>query len=368
MFSEIMQNEIGSEFCEYSYSKKLTTQLPNWLNWGQENRFLSSGRTALDHIICDIKATSTFKSVYMPSYCCHTMIEPFTSNGVNVLFYDVVIDENEGLNYNIDYNVNCDVVFIMSYFGFTTNDLIEIIEIFKNKKGKIIVEDATHSLIQNQAFNPNSDYVFASFRKWMAIPGGSLASKINAEFYIDEPTKIHNSYVNLRVEGMKLKQKYMNSFITDKKAFMQIFNEAESLLDRDYKGYAIDDLSFSIIAQIDKMQIVSKRKANATHLIEGITENANIKPVFKRVTANDCPLFVPIIIKTAFRDKLKKYLIENKIYCPVHWPKSDLHKLNPKSEFIYDHILSIICDHRYDLEVMDRIVEVLISSKLVVGC
>ena len=239
--------EIGSEFWQYSFDDDSSNLIPKWLNWGKENRFLATGRTALDHIICDINATRTFKTVYMPSYCCHTMIEPFISNRVEVLFYDVVVNKNGDLNYNIDYRVNCDAVFIMSYFGYSSYDFKEIIEGFKCKKGNIIIEDASHTLFQKQAFNTNSDYVFASFRKWTAIPGGSLASKMNKDFDIDLPTKIHEDYVNLRVEGMRLKQAYMSKTNTDKNSFLQIFNEAEDLLDKDYKGYTIDNLSFSII-------------------------------------------------------------------------------------------------------------------------
>ena len=351
-----MHFEIGSEFWQYSSSNKLTHQIPQWLNWGKENRLLASGRTALDHIICDIKATSTFKTVYMPSYCCHTMIEPFISNEVEVLFYDVVVNENGELDYHIDYQVNCDVVFIMSYLGYSSYDFSDIIEGIKNTKGKIIIEDATHSLFQKQAFNTNSDYIFASFRKWMAIPGGSLASKMKDDFNIDLPTKIHEEYVNLRVEGMRLKQAYMSKSNMDKKSFLQIFNEAEVLLDRDYKSYTIDDLSFSIIVQIDKNKLRSKRIANANHLIEGITKHSHIKPLFNKVDANDCPLFVPIILKAGCRDSIKRYLIENKVYCPVHWPKSDLHKLNQKSELIYVQILSIPCDQRYGIQDINEII------------
>jgi hypothetical protein len=42
---------------------------------------------------------------------------------------------------------------------------------------------------------------------------------------------------------------------------------------------------------------------------------------------NQTPLFC--IIKVGNRDYLRKYLVENKIYCPVHWPLYDeLNELN----------------------------------------
>ena len=74
---------------------------------------------------------------------------------------------------------------------------------------------------------------------------------------------------------------------------------------------------------------------------------------------NDCPLFVPVIIKNGKRDALKNYLLENQIYSPVHWPVSKFHKLKKEEKNIYDNELSIVCDQRYDKDDMQRILNVI---------
>lgn len=214
----------------------------------------------------------------------------------------------------------------------------------------------------------NSDYVLASFRKWMAIPGGALASKMNNVFNIDLLTMIHGEYVNLRVKGMRLKDLYISYRQIDKKSFLQIFKDAEKILDKHYKGYTIDNLSLSIINEIDINEIRSKRIENANYLLEGFSTNLNINPLYKSINMSDCPLFLPIIIRSGSRDIFKKHLSENNVYCPIHWPKSELHKLNKKSEFIYDHILSIICDQRYSHGDMNRIIEILRDPKIGLKC
>ena len=61
--------EIGSEF--WKYNKKYISE--------NEELFLS-GRTALDAIIKDILSEYRIESALLPSYCCHTMIEPFIRN------------------------------------------------------------------------------------------------------------------------------------------------------------------------------------------------------------------------------------------------------------------------------------------------
>ena len=69
----------------------------------------------------------------------------------------------------------------------------------------------------------------------------------------------------------------------------------------------------------------------------------------------DCPLFVPVIIKNGKRDVIRKKLVDNEIYCPVHWPHPDA---NCESN-LYEMELSLVCDQRYGREDMQRIVDVL---------
>ena len=358
-----MKLEIGSEFWEYALYENVYHKIPDWLNWGRENRLLATGRTALNHVICDIRATHLLNLVYVPSFCCYTMIEPFVSNGVKVLFYDVLVNEKGGLDFNIDYNVDCDALLVMNYFGFLSSDINVIAEHFKKKKKVIIIEDATHSLFCKNAYNSNSDYVFASFRKWTAIPGGGLASKINSDYNIVEPMKKHETFVKMKIEGMQRKAEYINSSGSEKNIFLQIFRQSELLIERDYKEYAIDDLSFAILEQLDINKLRIKRLTNAQLLISDLKEHSEFKPLFNNATFNDCPLFVPVICKPGKRDRLKQFLIENNIFCPVHWPKSDLHIFNKNSESIYDLELSIVCDQRYDSEDMERIITVINNFK-----
>ena len=75
--------EMGSEFWEASDTGK--------------KKYLLSGRTALEYIIRDILEEHYVTSVLMPSYCCHTMVEPFVRHGIKVRFYDIYFDRSRGL-------------------------------------------------------------------------------------------------------------------------------------------------------------------------------------------------------------------------------------------------------------------------------
>lgn len=68
-------------------------------------------------------------------------------------------------------------------------------------------------------------------------------------------------------------------------------------------------------------------------------------------------MFVPVLVPGGKRDELRRYLIKNEIYCPVHWPVSDYHRLDNKEQFIYDNEISLVCDQRYTEEDMYRMVK-----------
>ena len=91
------------------------------------------------------------------------------------------------------------------------------------------------------------------------------------------------------------------------------------------------------------------RQENARVLYEGLGNR--VKFMFP-VENMDCPLFVPILLPN--RNEVRAHLTKNEIYCPVHWPKPEGCDSN-----IYDLELSLICDQRYGIEDMERIVSVI---------
>ena len=85
-----------------------------------------SGRTALEHIV-EILTGQGKNRAYLPSYCCHTMIEPFLKHGMTVDFYDVECTNN-GLHRRLERDAQYDAILLMDYFGHTDAETIEIAE------------------------------------------------------------------------------------------------------------------------------------------------------------------------------------------------------------------------------------------------
>jgi len=337
--------EIGSEFWEVE-----TDNESNFILETPHNFFLT-GRTALDYIIKDMKVNKVVKSVYMPSYCCHSMIQPLIDNGVDVEFYDVIF-ENGNYTYMMDFETQCDVIFIMQYFGYCNETVNEFIYKYK-QLGKIVIEDATHSWMSDRPYNQESNYVFASFRKWTGLPGGAVAIKQDGQFIIEVSKETNFEYIQLRKKASTLKKEFIENGIGQKETFLKYFNQAEELLESEYQNYYIQQDLENLIKSLDLVKIKEKRKINAGYLIEGLKEFSSIETI--SLEKEDVPLFVPIIVPHGKRNELRQYLINNDIYCPVHWPISEQHRFHNKS--LYYNSLSLVCDQRYELSDMNRIIE-----------
>jgi dTDP-4-amino-4,6-dideoxygalactose transaminase len=342
-----MIKEIGSEFWEVDIS------CGSELVMDKQHQYLLTGRTALDFIIRDIKATREFKSVYMPSYCCHTMIQPFLENGVDVEFYDICF-ENGKYTYEINFDNRCDVILIMQYFGFHNATVEHAINRLK-ASGKIIVEDSTHSWYSENPYCDKSDYIFASFRKWTGLPCGAVALKQFGDFSIQVPNGTNTKYIELRQQAANLKKQYIERHIGQKEVFLRCYSQAEEMLEIDYENYNMPSYFEEFISRLDVRKIKQKRKSNAKYLNEKLKYCIGIKTIIQN--DKDVPLFVPIIVLNEKRDKLRQYLIANEVYCPVHWPLSKEHKIN--NTYLYDNSLSIVCDQRYSLIDMERIIKLI---------
>lgn len=354
-----MFNEIGSHFWEtetISDCNKNLTLYENKFNSNQSIIYTLSGRTALDLIIRDILKARDVKNVYMPSYCCHSMLAPFVKHNINIKFYDIVLDEKNNLKLKIDLNKKYDVVYVMQYFGYKSKNIEEIINRFKNN-GSLIIEDKTHSLLIGE--RSTADYTFASYRKWTGLASGGIATKKAGCFAINKLTHTNENFVKLRSEAEQLKKDYMEKSIGDKSKFLSLFNKAEELLDLDYSDYLMDSNSILLLQQLDTQAIKSKRIINAKILLKGLSKSKCVTPVFKKVQESNVPLFFPVIVENGKRDKLKSYLTENEIYCPSHWALSPYHVISDESKKTYENELSLVCDQRYGEEEMQEEIEII---------
>lgn len=309
-----MRREIGSEFWSVPAAGS------NGL-FPADTRWFRSGRSALEAIIRE----NSFKTAAVPMWCCDSMIAPFLEAGIRVTFYPLGEQPPEA-----------DAALVLDYFGYTGHSPVG------GFKGTVI-RDVTHSLLSRDY--TDAHYYFGSLRKWAGFYTGGFAWGLKRELHYSEDA---TGFAALRQRAMEEKQRYILGE-TEDKDYLRIFSEAEDCLEQP-GIYPADPRDVELARTLDAGFIRSRRRENAAILLESFGDLA----IFPELKETDCPMFVPVL--TERRDELRRHLIQNEIYCPVHWPVSPVYVLTEDQKRFYDRELSLVCDQRYTEADMHRFV------------
>lgn len=328
-----MISEIGSEFWIDSVPDQLLTE--------RDGVYALSGRTAIDLILQDILRKRTVRSVAMPAWCCDSMIAPFVARGIEVRFQDFARTE---------FSYNTDIFYLTNYFGYENTLPVETVRKIK-EQGSIILYDRTHSfLMGDAAYHELADYCFASIRKWMGVVGGAVVEGIT-----ERPKMKDCPYASIKEVAMSNKYRFLTGDTHIKKdEFLAAFGEFGYRLSSDYCNYEMDRLSYTLYKLEDLQAMAQRRKENASYIHENLK---GLKFVYE-LTEVAIPLFVPVLFETKEqRDTVRRKLIEQKVYCPVHWPQP---AGIPEDYIVNDIVsreLSLICDQRYGINEIKREIE-----------
>lgn len=358
--------EIGSNFWltsqEIGNICPLTKEVYGLGKW-KYSQLTSSGRGAIRLLFQNLPQ---IKKVLLPEYTCSSVISPIESLGISCSYYPITKDlsvNRKVLGSLID-KFAPQAVYFQSYYGFDTLKSIRDYYPTLQEKGIIVVEDITHSWLCD--FNSTvADYSVASLRKWLQLPdGGVLLSNIHSldyEMTEGESSRIVSEFIQASI----LKEKYFETFNpSDKEAFRQHYKNAKDLLQQDETIYCMSKQAQSVLSQTDFCEVVRRRKENATYLHDHIGNNIIVTRVVEW-SDDSVPLYYPIYVKDN-RNLLQKELAKNAIYCPIHWPipSQVSSNMSPDASFIYTHVLSLICDQRYDLDDMSSLVQIVNSLSL----
>ena len=322
-----MAREIGSEFWDVPQSEADSALFPDTAQW------YLSGRYAEKAVIRELCGVRT---VAMPSWCCESMIQPFAGAGITVRFYPVYF--RQGLRQEI--RTDCDALFLMDYFGYTgaAPDL--------SGYHGVVIRDLTHSLLSRSY--ADADYYFGSLRKWCGVLTGGYAwgSGIRPAASGDA------RYAALRKAAMEEKRRFIDQGETGPKDYLAQYAHAEERLEQEgiFQG---DPRDAAAAKKLDADFIRARRRKNACVLMDALPDML----MFPSLQQEDTPMFVPVLVPDGKRDQLRRALISQAIYCPIHWPESPLHRLDDRERFIYQNELSLVCDQRYDETDMQRTVD-----------
>lgn len=355
-----MLSEIGSNFWinpdEVFDDKSLGT--PVQFNCkGSDYVWLSTGRSAIQYVINTIeeRKPGIKRVAVLPSFTCDTVFEPFLKSGYEVYYYPIEKDLTTTSDAILEavFKHDASIVLFHRYFGFDTLDsqVDRMCQVLRNV-GKFSIEDCTQCLYSN-IHRADSDFTIGSIRKWTGTPDGGFAVTREV-FFSNKPQYSDISLEEAKVKASFTKYRYLFEGKGDKADMLALYRSAEDILDNQDRIYAISPMSSKVQANLDRDELIRKRRENFTYLSNNLKSLA--EPIFT-LGQWDVPLYLPILVKE--RASLQKHLVQNAIYAPVVWPKDDKQPEQCESaENAYEHLLCIPIDQRYALDDMQRICNV----------
>lgn len=348
--ADMTYSEIGSYFWLNQNEINQRSKTVSWLPIAEDSCFTFSGRNAIDIALHDILKNRKIRKVYAPSYCCVSMLQAFVDCGMKTEFYQVGYENGE-FTYQLPDADENSVVLIMSYFGLSVKAVHKMIDAI-HRKGAVVIEDITHSLLSSAAASTESDYLVASLRKWFAVPTGGWVGK-RKDALQEKPYLDSNHAVKEKLAGMQEKYDYLTGKISSKENFLLRQSKFDNDLIHVDRMLKIDDTSLDILSCIDIEEVIRIRRHNAEYLLQGLRGIDGKVCTLPNIDLSICvPLFIPIFMKTEDRDSLRSYLIGKGIYCPVHWPE-----VMGAPAGVRENELSLICDQRYSDGDMQAIVD-----------
>lgn len=318
---------------------------------------MMSGRCALYAALKDADDGRT-RNAYVPAYTCETVLSAYEKAGYNMIPYDI---DPEGMKPVFVESVipSISVLGLCGYYGFCRYDHDFVMTC--HNAGVTVIQDTTHSPL---FIDDEADYAAGSLRKWMGIASGGVAVKRNGKFSV-KPLPSEKEHLEGRYRALELREKGIEtgdaSF--DKEA-SDVFWETELRLRKIFDIYAGDELSEKIINSFDFNSMATLRRRNYQTVLDNLSTNDGFKVVFPELSENDVPSHFTLYAKD--RDHFQSYLAEKGVSSTVYWPRTplaesieDFDEKFPGASYIYDHVVSIQIDQRYDVSDMEFLASVL---------
>ena len=308
-------------------------------------QFLMSGRCALSHCLRDYIAEGGIPRAYVPVYTCETVLAPFIQLGFELSFYDVTKDFEP--IFDDDLLASTPLVLFTGYYGFIRYSEKDLLKVKQN--GNCIIQDMTHTLLNDEPYSVYADFVAGSFRKWIGVVSGGVAIKKDGKFK-SEPTKIHEEHVSLRHQALSMASDCQSLDSTDK-----VFWSGEMLLREIFENQESDLESIAVVTHFNAAEVINKRRENYRYLSSKLKTLKEIELAFPELKEGETPSHLSIY--SSDRDELQKYLRENMVKTTVYWPKGPAIPENKtyQADYIFNNILSVPIDQRYSFKEMDTI-------------
>lgn len=286
---------------------------------------LNSGRSCLGYII---KARN-IKKIALPVFLCDCIEDICIKNNVEVRFYR--IDYSFKI---LDFKLNDgEWLYIVNYYGQLSDEYMRHL---KEKYDRIIIDNA-QAYFQEPIHGVDTLY---TCRKFFGVTdGGILSSTASIEITDQDESYDRISFIMGRYE------KTGKDFFRDSQRNEERFYEASIK--------RMSSITENILHGIDYDFIEQRRRFNFEYIHSRLGEINRLT-----VSVPKGPFMYPLCIEEGF--KLRKKLIDNRVYVPVLWPNVlESCEVGSVEACLTNDIVPIPIDQRYRIQEMQFVCDLI---------
>lgn len=351
---------IGGEFevTWEHYLSKPNNEKPLPFAGSDHALFVDTGRSALLLALQRIRSLGGKNEAWLPIYCCESVILPFRQLGYKLHFYSM--GEDLQTPRFLPDNLNGETFLFINYFGLKNEAIIKWLRESPGIDSCFIIEDNVQAGLSTNVGN-TGDFVIYSYRKVLPQPDGAVLAYRGEQisFPLEKPDE---AFVSSKVIG-----KMLRGINGEADIYLPLLNEAEALIDQTIIPREMSAFSRFLFERTDFKKIKEIRRQNWLYIHSLLTQECAtmdvIRPLFNDISEGEVPLGFPILVGKN-RDQIRKHLITQNIFCPIHWlitderQKLEIARADVK---VSSALLTLPIDQRVSKREMEYCVETLVQ-------
>lgn len=293
---------------------------------------LNSGRHALEYILLSLHYIN---KLWIPYYTCEVLLQPIKRLNIKYEFYHI----NEKLEIDhFPYLGENDYIIINNFFGIKDSYVEK--KALENKNN-IIIDQA-------QAWYANSSPDVKSFyspRKFFGIPDGGIAYLRNDKLL---ECNIVKDYSFNRCSHLLKRYELMAS-----EGYEDFRQNSQNFNKKPIKW--MSSLTKRLLESIDMRSVKLRRLYNFKTLSKALNDSNLLE--IPNDDKYECPMIYPYYSDD---DRLRKILIDNKVFVATYWPNVlEWCSVSSIEYKLAKNILPLPIDQRYDEEDMNIIISII---------
>jgi len=295
--------------------------------------------------------------IHIPSFFCMDVVAKL-SNILDVCWYRDLPTEMSP-DFSTLKTLPGDLILVVNLFG-VRDEKVWQDWLTENEKA-ILIEDHSHDPFSPWAQQSTAHYAISSLRKTLPIPDGGI---IYSPQYLELPrtSGIESFGAYRRLTSMLLKRAFLSGIDISKDVYRQMDVESQEYFDEhelsdisELTANAVSDFTANILNHLNIPHFRRQREANIRHFVNWNLSGENFlwKHLVKSWPPEGVPLSVILLCQTQeIRDALRKHLISQNIFAPIHWlqPRKGISSNDPLAIDLSSRILTIPTDQRYSID------------------